>query len=380
MNAKRIIKILVLVLYLLAILLSTQPVFATGGTDPVLVNKTAVTTFSRHYRWTIEKGADVSSVTLSTGQVFTVNYWVTVTATPIDSDWAVSGNVYFGKTVPDEVIVTQVEDQISGGITPDLTCPPLPLTLAPDWVYSCSYSTALPDGSSRTNTGTVTSNVGVFSDFAAVTFGTPKTVTDECITVTDSKAGTLGTVCAGDAPKTFKYTVNIGPYNTCGQYQVKNTATFTTNDTKTTGSASWTIDVDVPCTGGCTLTPGYWKTHSRYGPAPYDSTWALIGENTPFYLSGKTWYQTLWTSPQGNAYYILSFQYIAARLNILNGASAPSSVQSALSTAEALFFTYTPAQIGALSGTQAPRPTFISLATTLANYNTGLIGPGHCSE
>ena len=32
-----------------------------------------------------------------------------------------------------------------------------------------------------------------------------------------------------------------------------------------TGSASWTIDVTVPCAGGCTLTPGYWKTHSSFG-------------------------------------------------------------------------------------------------------------------
>ena len=47
---------------------------------------------------------------------------------------------------------------------------------------------------------------------------------------------------------------------------------------------------------GCTLTPGYWKTHSDYGPAPYDETWAEIGgeippceENTPFFNSGKSY-------------------------------------------------------------------------------------------
>jgi hypothetical protein len=42
------------------------------------------------------------------------------------------------------------------------------------------------------------------------------------------------------------------------------------------------IEVMVP--GGCTLTPGYWKTHSKYGPAKYDTTWALKGEDTPFLL------------------------------------------------------------------------------------------------
>ncbi len=46
-----------------------------------------------------------------------------------------------------------------------------------------------------------------------------------------------------------------------------------------------------PCNQGCTLTPGYWKTHSRRGPAPYDDTWAQLGpsqETKAFFLSGKT--------------------------------------------------------------------------------------------
>ena len=53
----------------------------------------------------------------------------------------------------------------------------------------------------------------------------------------------------------------------------------------------------VPCDGdkGCTLTPGYWKTHSKYGPAPYDATWALYGEDNIFFLSGLSNYEVLWT-------------------------------------------------------------------------------------
>ena len=76
---------------------------------------------------------------------------------------------------------------------------------------------------------------------------------------------------------------------------------------------------------GCTLTPGYWKTHSKYGPAPYDATWAEIGEDTPFFASGKTWYDALWTEPKGGeAYYILAHAYIAAALNFKNGADPVS--------------------------------------------------------
>lgn len=66
-------------------------------------------------------------------------------------------------------------------------------------------------------------------------------------------------------------------FDACGEYEVQNTATFTTNTTQTQGSASATVKVTVPCQGGCTLTQGYWKTHSRYGPAPYDTTWAKVG-------------------------------------------------------------------------------------------------------
>ena len=36
---------------------------------------------------------------------------------------------------------------------------------------------------------------------------------------------------------------------------------------------SWSF-TDTPCT----LTQGYWKTHSSYGPAPYDVTWAILGD------------------------------------------------------------------------------------------------------
>jgi hypothetical protein len=143
------------------------------------------------------------------------------------------------------------------------------------------------------------------------------------------------------------------------------------------------IKFDLECTptGGCTLTPGYWKTHSEFGPAPYDDTWAQLpnGASTLFFLSGKTYYQVLWTPPAGNAYYNLSFHYIAAGLNFMNGAD-PSAAQAAYDDATTLFNTYTPAQIKALKGSNPVRQQFISLAGILGQYNEGYIGPGHCDE
>jgi len=130
---------------------------------------------------------------------------------------------------------------------------------------------------------------------------------------------------------------------------------------------------------GCTLTLGYWKTHSEFGPAPYDATWALLasGASTPFFLSGQSWYEAFNTPVAGNAYYILAHQYMAAVLNGLAGAST-AAVTTELAAAATLLGTYTPAQIAALESKDAVVKQFKSLGETLDNYNTGLIGPGHC--
>jgi hypothetical protein len=204
---------------------------------------------------------------------------------------------------------------------------------------------------------------------------------DECVTVDDSLEGSLGTVCATSSPftQTFTYQRLVGPYQVCGDYTVENTSTFVTNDTGATGSDNWSIAVHVPCLTGCTLTQGYWKTHSLYGPAPYDDTWSLVGEDTPFFLSGRTWFQVLWTPPQGGqVYYILAHAYVAARLNLLDGVSPTPEVLTALAEAEAFFSTRTPAQAAVLP--KSTRARYLDVAALLTYYNEGLIGPGHCSE
>jgi hypothetical protein len=364
------------------------------------VTKTAQTSFTRTYDWTIDKSADQSALTLSIGQQFQVNYSVTVDATYADSDWAAAGTITVHNPAPTAANITAVTD----GVSPDIAATAdfaitFPYALAAGGDLAGTYSADLPDATTRTNTATVTiqnydydyqgnatpSGTTTFSGTANVDFSSATiTEVDECITVSDTySGGPQGVVwCyANGVPHTFTYSRWIGPYGTCGDYTVDNTASFVTNDTGTTDSDSWRVSVHVPCAGGCTLTFGYWKTHSSYGPAPYDDTWALLanGADTTFFLSGQTYYQVLWTAPQGNAYYILAHQYIAAKLNILNGAD-PSAAQTAFDAATVLFQTYTPAQIAALKGKSPLRAQFISLAETLDAYNNGLIGPGHCSE
>lgn len=246
------------------------------------------------------------------------------------------------------------------------------------------------------------------SNQAALSYGEPNVETDRCVLLTDLFNGTaglnLGTgfgwtvqplLCGSfaqfvtgdvdpdpgivrsvDVLASWLPPSQIGAGNTC-EFMVPNLLTLAT-DNGASKSDEAVLSVRVPqlcASAGCTYTQGYWKTHSKYGPAPYDATWAKIGENTLFFSSGQTWYAVFWTPPKGgNAYYILAHQYMAARLNVEAGASAPSQVSSAIAQATAWF---TGRSSAAPKG--PARDTAINLAGILAAYNEGSTGPGHCS-
>jgi hypothetical protein len=347
-----------------------------------VVSKDAHTSFTRTWSWTIDKMADQTDLTLSPGQQFQVNYQVTVDATYADSDWAVAGTITVQNPNPEAEMTVSLKDMVDG-TEATLACGGS-LTVPAGGSATCGYSAGLLDGSDRTNTATAALNDIDFTGTADVTFDldNPTEEKDECIDVSDSYAEALGTVCYGvdTLPQTFTYDRWIGPYNVCGDYTVENTVSFVTNDTGATGSDSWTVNVNVPCAGGCTLTQGYWKTHSKYGPAPYDDTWDLRdGGDAPFFGTGKSYYQILWTVPKGgNAYYILAHQYIAAELNQLNGADVPVEVQIAMGQAETLLIQYQDDLSIPKKG--GDRELAISLYELLDAYNNGYIGPGHCSE
>jgi hypothetical protein len=320
----------------------------------------------------------------------------------------VTGSITVGNDSPEDAMTVDVTDALSTGQS--LTALQIDCGAAGDGdnavipaggSISCDYDfTDVPGvdaGDDGTNTATA-----VFSNDANVSVSDTDgysydldSETDECIDVSDTLGGDFGTVCADDDPAdfVFEYMYDV-VQNECGEHQVPNTASFEANDQDgeddDTGSDNWNVTVTIECQEGCTLTQGYWKTHSEFGPAPEDEDWYLIGDfdghgtsegpGEQFYLSGQTWYQVFWTKPAGNAYYILAKQYMAALLNIASGADSPASVDAAITAADALFDVYTPAEIGALKGNKQPRPQFISAAGTLGAYNEGTIGPGHCDE
>ncbi len=354
----------------------------------VTVEKTASTSFKRDHAWTIQKSAAETSVTLSLGQQYLLGFTVTVSSSATDSDWRVGGTITV--TNPDPgypATLSSITDNMTGIGNVAVDCGEgvtFPLTLAPNGgSIVCEYATGVPNADARVNTATATasstSKVGGGSDSVDVTFASDPgagNTTDGCVDVTDLHQGSLGQVCAADGSKTFSYTVPL-EFEVCGPSTLTNTASFTSTSSSETGSSTVTVDIDVPCVGGCTLTQGYWKTHSINGPAKYDPTWNGQ-EDDAFFSSGQTWYEVFWTAPQGNVYYVLAHQYLAAILNLQNGASSTAAVDAALADAQAKLSSTTPAQAKTLK--TAAKQAWTTLAFTLDQYNNGITGPGHCSE
>lgn len=386
--------------------------------QPLVVEKTANTTYDQKWTWTIDKSADFENLELAAGESFTVNYEVQVDAVSAVQNATVTGSITITNPVGNPTAtITDVTDTLSIGGSATVNCPGgLPQELDAGDALICTYSKNVGSANTdQTNTATVTATGGVIggSDDAAVDFTTPANVIDECITVDDNNLnGPQGVeICSGDADKTLEYSVVFGPQGgqdvdvvvSCGEIDHLNVASFVTkddaNDTDASGEDDWNVHVTVDCLVGCTLTQGYWKTHndSFKGGAPTDDNWENItpsDELSGFFTTANsypvsgpnsiatpfTWFSVFWTAPKGNAYYNLAHQYMAAKLNILNGASVPANVASAIVSAEDFFDSTTPAGFAALGKKHALRTSVMTWAGIFGSYNEGLIGPGHCDE
>jgi hypothetical protein len=381
------------------LLLCIPTVSAAPGTS-ISGNVTINPHWIKTYDWTIEKSVDQPTLTLSLGQSYASTYTVVVNKTNgIEEAWN-DGQICVnndGAVSTDNLTITADLFYNPGGGYNYITTVPVDISsnpvLDPNETGCYYYWIAI---SPLAGSYKVTANVTILNHSGHDTIGTPtgphpsanctfpSAVNDECVNVTDSLVASVNQkVCDNTS---FTYTHVTGPYGTCGEYTVDNTASFVSTvpeNADNTGSSDATVSVHVPCAGGCTLSGGYWMTHSELGPASYDDTWAKLpdGEDTWFYNSGQTYIQVLHTPPtKGNCYYILSFQYIAAELNVLNGAATTPAVGAAMSRSDTFFKTYTPTAAGALKGSSPVRAQAIADATLLSNYNLGLIGPGHCSE
>jgi len=387
-----------------------------------LVSKTATTSFIRTHQWGIDKIANIGAndILLQVGQTYSFTYDITVNVTGhSDTGVTVEGDITVQNPNPKGEMVVNVADTLPDATNVTLACGGS-LSVAKASSASCHYHATLPDTTNRTNKATVTLNGVQFEAQTAVAFGEPAQEKDKCVAVTDQIADNLPwttaidttvktlspATCMSDGlPKTFSYPLTVGPYaaDTAFDCQlpnnptdwVSNTATVMTNDNSVSSSAEEHVPLCVPKANGCSLTQGYWKTHSVHGKAPASQGWyvfaptnvAGVVDNSQivnladklFFKSGKTYYQVLWTPPQGNAYYNLAHQWIATYLNQINGAGMPTNVKDAFLKGWTLLVTYTPAQV-AMGNNKTLANQFKALYPILDSYNKGDIGPGHCSD
>lgn len=143
------------------------------------------------------------------------------------------------------------------------------------------------------------------------------------------------------------------------------------NPTPTPTPTPTVTPTPTPTPQGCTLTQGYWKNHAdqwavqslTLGTVNYNQTQLLSILNRPV---------------QGNGLISLSYQLIAAKLNIAAGASVPPGVATAIASADALIGGLVVPPVGSGS---LPTSTTSSLTSTLDTYNNGNApgGPPHCN-
>jgi hypothetical protein len=291
------------------------------------VTKTATPSFDLTYAWTIDKSVDKTSVKQVGGSA-TFNYTVSVlhdAGTP--GNWQVNGTITVHNPNDFEpVTLTGVTDAVDDGGTCTVSGNTTQTIAAggdsTGLTYNCTYASA-PDPSDGTNTATATwdkdaahTTADSADGTAPVNFSTTSpNLVDECVTVTDSFKGALGTACVGvdPNPKTFTYQRIIAVTPGCHSYD--NTATFTTNDTHSTGSDSQTVEVCGPAQTGA-LTIGFWKTTN--GQNLIKTYCNNSGNNLGTYLAtlGPTDQGPFSNAPTGCAALNTYIQ------SILNGASA----------------------------------------------------------
>ena len=266
---------------------------------PLTVTKSANGSYDNTYAWNITKSVDKTLVKQVGGSV-TFTYTVNVTHDAgTFSNFKVTGTITVtnpnvdASNNPVPVQIDGIVDVLSNGVSCTVTNGGAqPLTaVKTDFPYECILP-ALPQGQLDNTVSVLWSDqplandsylFGGQSDF---TFNTGIAFTanpvDECVGVTDSYKGFLGTVCVGDATTSFTYSRTIlVPQYECVSYD--NTATFTTSDTGTTGSASQTVTVCGPAKTGA-LTIGFWKGPNGQGLI---KTYCISGTNNlGTYLAG----------------------------------------------------------------------------------------------
>jgi hypothetical protein len=202
------------------------------------VTKTANTTFTRTFEWTIDKSVTPATWDLFDGDTGTSDWTVDVMKNAgTDSDWAVSGTITIENPSDLDATIESVTDAISGVGPATVDCGvTFPHLLAQGGTLVCTYDADLPDGTSRTNTATATLDTSqVFTGEADVTFGDPTTVVTDTIDVTDTNGMSWNGI-TDDASFTYGQTF------ACGANEGTHDNTATITQTGQSDDASVTVN------------------------------------------------------------------------------------------------------------------------------------------
>ncbi len=282
------------------------------------VSKTAKASFTRTYAWTVSKAVDKTLVEQSGGTA-TFNYAVNAAETGFaDSGWTVDGTITVTNPNDWEDVAVSLSDSLPG-----CTLAETSVTVPAGQSVGVHYSCPLSSGADGTNTATATWDRAAFftpsgsaSDSAGFVFGSPASTVDKTVTVTDSYAGTLGTLTATDtqpfASGTYTYsrTVNVLG-GQCVTYP--NTATIT----GTGQSAGRSVRVCGTNTGALTI--GYWQNKNGQAKITAANQTALLA-----YLTGFNPFKDA-TAPLSS--------YVT---NVIKAASASGSAMNAMLKAQML--------------------------------------------
>jgi len=219
--------------------------------------------FDRTYAWTIIRSVDNTKITQDGGTA-TFNYTVTASHDAgTDSGWTLVAFVHIDNLNPRGDDVSGVTAGVSVDNGGNCTAPTGPLLVEGDdgatLAFTCTYSVQ-PSPSAGTLTATVSWPAQTLASGALLAAGslTPTAASDfasagpasirrndDCVSVTDNFNGTpatLGSPCVATDPNptsfTYSHTVDV-PASGCQSYP--DTATFTTNTSGTTGSASQSV-------------------------------------------------------------------------------------------------------------------------------------------
>jgi hypothetical protein len=236
--------------------------------SPLVITKTAVTSFTRNWEWAIEKTANQTVNTLSLGTLSPsdsekVTYRIVPTAVAKDSNYMVSGVISIKNQSTEPVSILDIQDEMdSGSVTVDCGITPVSgYTLAPGKSLDCTYNTQ-SSLSDTTNTVNVIYSIGInanklnISKPVDVIWGSPTEEKDVCIFVTDSHSkGPQGLKHCINGTKINTYdltfsregsnrdeTLECGPNN-----KFTNTVSFVGADTKQRGETSVDVTANVNC-------------------------------------------------------------------------------------------------------------------------------------